>query len=426
MNQKKEGRTRAVEPDFDPGRAIFISGEIDEDLVTKVSREILLLHHASGEPITVFIDSPGGSVAGAATIAGLLRNSGPHGTRRRIYTVATGRACSAAADLLAMGDYIAAYQHSYILFHGVRAQQETVTAESASEIETALLSDNLTAAGQLAGTVLNRWLYIYSKLREEIKDARAQLKEDLSEYDLLVGANTIDLPCFALALSQHVGKPYNDLLQECLGETAVFHSVVADYRKTVESPDQLARPVAAALKEGRQDKERELQIRRQAHLLDVLLANRLARDENWLLSEEDFTALGQSFRDLQKVADGFFQDDLLDQLTKYFDLFVPKKDRDFLNRHNNEKDLDDPKFAKALDEIVERANAKIEPLWTFTVAFCRRLNIGENSVSPADAWWLGLIDEVIGTPLVRRTLPERTRQSLRKQLPMADSARYDC
>ncbi len=409
---------------FNPERAIYIYGEIDEGLVLRVSREILLLHHASEEPITVFIDSAGGAAACAATIAGLLRNSGPQGNCRRINTVATGRACSAAACLLAMGDYIAAYPHSHIFFHGFQARPETVTAESAIDLQKELVSDNLTAARQLASTVFDRWLSVYSKLQKEIEDARAQLK-DLSEYDLLVGENTIDLPCFVLALSQHVGKPYDVLLQECLDRTAVFYSIVAEYRKTVESPKQLAASVVAALKAARRDKERKLQIRRQVHLLDVLLANRLARDEEWLLDEEDFVALGQSFRDLQTVADGFFQDELLDQLAQYCNLFMPEKDREFFTRHK-EKDLDDPKVAKAMDDIVGRAHAKIEPLWAFTVTFCRQLNIGDNPVSPADAWWLGLIDEVIGTPLARRALPKRTRQLLRKQLPTAEFARYDC
>jgi hypothetical protein len=55
---------------------------------------------------------------------------------------------------------------------------------------------------------------------------------------------------------------------------------------------------------------------------------------------------------------------------------------------------------------------------------CGELNKGENRLTPEDAWWLGLIDEVIGTPTTRRELPEKIRESLLKQMPLNEAERY--
>ena len=41
----------------------------------------------------------------------------------------------------------------------------------------------------------------------------------------------------------------------------------------------------------------------------------------------------------------------------------------------------------------------IEPLWYFVVALCRLLQQGENRLTAVDAYWLGLVDEVVGARL---------------------------
>src|SRR4029077_4487517 len=86
---------------IDPSRSIHVSGPIDRDLVSRLTPDILKLQSANRDPITVFIDSPGGNVVSMETILRLLRlsdqdSSGPC----RIITAVTTRAASAAADLL--------------------------------------------------------------------------------------------------------------------------------------------------------------------------------------------------------------------------------------------------------------------------------------------------------------------------------------
>src|SRR5439155_21095320 len=120
---------------FSQERAIFVVGEISDVMVSALTPKIIALTQSATLPITLFIDSDGGSVRAASVIRGLLKTPDRRGNRCPLITIVTGRACSSAADLLAEGDYIAAYQHAYIHFHGTRISDVAVTAEEARELE---------------------------------------------------------------------------------------------------------------------------------------------------------------------------------------------------------------------------------------------------------------------------------------------------
>src|SRR5688500_5078364 len=98
-------------------RAIHIDEVINEQLVRKLTPVILKLRQESNEPITVAINSPGGSLASLDTILGLLQGPTQFSNTCSIITVVTNKAYSAAANLLALGSYSLALQHSNVLFH---------------------------------------------------------------------------------------------------------------------------------------------------------------------------------------------------------------------------------------------------------------------------------------------------------------------
>jgi len=52
-----------------------------------------------------------------------------------------------------------------------------------------------------------------------------------------------------------------------------------------------------------------------------------------------------------------------------------------------------------LERTVELVRPILQPVWTFFVALCHVLQEGENELTAKDAYWLGLIDEVIGEDL---------------------------
>ena len=97
-----------------PSRAIFVTGEIDEKLIHRLTPDICRLRAECAEPITAYIDSRGGSTLAADHLFALLKTPTQDGN----VTVATTRAASAAADILALGDYAIAYPHAVVHFHG--------------------------------------------------------------------------------------------------------------------------------------------------------------------------------------------------------------------------------------------------------------------------------------------------------------------
>lgn len=90
---------------LDPARTVHMRGEINGKMVNEVGIEIRRLQLASPLPITLLIDSPGGEIKALKQI---LRIMGMEidGKRWAFVTVAGRQAGSAAASLLALGDYI--------------------------------------------------------------------------------------------------------------------------------------------------------------------------------------------------------------------------------------------------------------------------------------------------------------------------------
>ena len=86
-------------------RSLFLTGKITQEAAYALSPRIKELRAASGDPITLYIDSPGGSSAVAEGIRFLIKAPDQDGRRCRLITVVIGTAASAAADLLALGDY---------------------------------------------------------------------------------------------------------------------------------------------------------------------------------------------------------------------------------------------------------------------------------------------------------------------------------
>lgn len=92
-------------------RSLFIDATINDELVHRLTPSILSLRQKSSEPITVAIDSPGGSLASLDVLLGLLTGPTQSGEAGKIITVNTNHAYSAAANLLAFGNYATALKH---------------------------------------------------------------------------------------------------------------------------------------------------------------------------------------------------------------------------------------------------------------------------------------------------------------------------
>jgi ATP-dependent protease ClpP protease subunit len=125
-----------------PKRAIYVLGRINQEMVHALTPRINELRAASNDPITVYIDSPGGSIPLSETIRCLVKAPSQDGRTCRLITVVTGLAASAAADFLALGDYAIAHPHADIVYHGSRQFAEEVTSEVASILASSMEETN--------------------------------------------------------------------------------------------------------------------------------------------------------------------------------------------------------------------------------------------------------------------------------------------
>lgn len=94
-------------------RTIFLNGSIDSDMANDFLSELLYLEE-SDEPVTLYIDSPGGEVNAGLMIYDAIRGSG-----LTINMVCTGMAASMAAIIFAGGQKGRRYilPHSKVMIH---------------------------------------------------------------------------------------------------------------------------------------------------------------------------------------------------------------------------------------------------------------------------------------------------------------------
>lgn len=100
---------------------------------------------------------------------------------------------------------------------------------------------------------------------------------------------------------------------------------------------------------------------------------------------------------LTRLTDDFFllneylvgsQSDRLNRLCQRWGFFALSDD--------NKAEIDKAPADEKPKLLVEKVRPLLEPLWSFFVALCHALQDGENELTATDAYWLGLIDEVIG------------------------------
>lgn len=105
-------------------RSLFLFQEIDSEEnghdVTKASflgRDLMFLDDVAEEPITLYINSPGGDITGGLALIQIMRN-----LRSPVHTVVMGQAASMAAIVAVAGDRRIAYPWARWLLHRGKAE----------------------------------------------------------------------------------------------------------------------------------------------------------------------------------------------------------------------------------------------------------------------------------------------------------------
>lgn len=353
-----------------PERAIYICGEIGEGLVDQLISEILCLKGSSAKPITVYLNSLGGSTFYAAQLWQLLRNINQKGLSHKIITVVPTYAASAAADILASGDYAIAYKNSVIHYHGTRRQVRDLTFENASELLEALSKANEQFAFRLAKTAFRRMVFIYGNLESEFKEYRAILAEEkkIAQKDV---ANT---DCLAFALFQKLSHENRNIP-----------------RKAYFGQDEVKKLMRLIFEEiGDISKLSVQEVEMEA--LQIII-----RKQDSLLSEDETFSSG-GMQEIQKNFESFLDycsPKHLDEIERLTLKFGPQ----LLSKAKFKEYLKISEEDKQKDYLEEHAEPLIRELWYFVISLSRQLQHGENRLTAQDAYWLGIVDEVVGVEL---------------------------
>jgi len=388
---------------IDWNRAVFVDREIDDELVKSLTPRILALRQENSSPITVGIDSPGGSIESLDLLLGLL--TGPTQDKAdsgEIVTVAISRAYSAAANLLAFGNYSIALRHSEVLYHDVRLGGiSDVTPGKALRVAKSLQDANDDFSFKLARRVIQRLVWNYVDLKPKFAESATEFPEIFSTYDGFVGKFSpradpnlrVDIPSFATTLYAQLTSQSTDLVSQVmqhLGRWAVVYEgakLVPKYRSKGDRRSGLLDGSKYLHKLLGGKPETFVTHESDLKLLIALLVGEMSRND-------------QRNRSFAKIMEGGTRNLILikamdkDRHVREAQRLVREHAFVFLGR-----DLDDDFESKAEEEqqtILTSALPGTRLFWLFCVMLCRELFEGEHFLKPNDAQLLGLVDQVAG------------------------------
>jgi ATP-dependent protease ClpP protease subunit len=282
-----------------------------------------------------------------------------------IITAVTIRAASAAADLLSSGDYAVAYPHSAILYHGIRTQETNpLTVQSASVLSTLLRRSNDIYAIELARKIDDRFSFRFVFVRDQFAAIRAKHANQ----------QLTDLECFIEFIEEKLSVPAKKLWQRAKAR----HSRYTELFDTV-------------LKKVKGDVGKMTPAQLQAVSLKAIVDYELKANKNdpaWSFSGGGIERLMDDFFLFNEYLGGFSGDRLQRWSAEWGKYVVPPEVVSEINAIADEKER-----AKKMGEKI---GPFVEPLTSFFAALCHALQDGENELTAEDAYWLGLIDEVVG------------------------------
>ncbi len=368
-----------------PARSIHVLGLITPELMTRLMPDITRLRATPGTPVTVYIDSPGGSTYVMDALVALLRTPDHDGRECPLTTVVTHRAASAAADLLISGDYAIAFPDAIVHYHGTRSSADGVTVEDAHQMAGNLQSANERFALRLAQRIVSRLLFLLTIHRHEI-DA------DPREVNLSSPAAVLtELMCRRLA---EISPVFSAWVEEARRHQLETAGLVRALISEVFPKDA---PAGAE-----QEPWVEVEIRLVKALLDYE-RKRPNRPGEWSLSEAGWDELRRHFFQVIDFFGGEHRRHQARLVAEHGAIMLSKDElEDYKARRA------DPAAAEAW--LKEKSGSRMSEFWYFVICLCRRLQTGENRMPAAAAYWLGLVDEVLGSdlPCMRMILESRT------------------
>jgi ATP-dependent protease ClpP protease subunit len=353
-----------------PDRAIFLDGPIDAALAKALTPKIIKLRAESSEPITVYLDSPGGYIHYANNLLELLKSPNQDGQTCRLITVALSHADSAAADFLCQGNYALAYPHSSLHFHGTRVGHSSITREEADALQEHLTRQNEFFATRLAKRVIHRQAFLISAYRSELLEKPSRKRS--SGAGKAPSFITKYIVRIADKLSIGNKRILIDSLDELSGLTQIIEFLSSNERNRnrIESKSKKSDRDTTILKlilDFYCREKKELMKGGLTHDVLRLIEADFELHQNW------FTKYGiEAERLIREIGPHLLHLELLDEFRSITD---EEQKLEFLQRN---------------------VSSEVLTLWMFCFTIAKRLQREENELSAIDAYWTGLIDEVVG------------------------------
>ena len=346
-----------------PTRAVYVHGPIDPQMVQRLTPRVILLQSQSRNPITVYVDSPGGRIDSMGEILKLLRSSNQdYEAPCRIITVVTSRAASAAADLLSSGDYVIAYPESTILYHGSRTFRDRevpfpITVETTALIGLMLRLTNEKAATELLGKIEDRFMMRLLLSRGRFPEIRKN------------NPQMTDAECFLAMIAGSLSEPARRLFDTAKQLQGRYDALWTIIRKPYKGKTGAS-----------------IEAKRIKALVDFEVSSN-KKVKNWTFQGAGLTQLTEDFFLLNDQLSGNQSNRINHLCNQWGKLALDAADQAEIDKV--------PEPAKK-EKITQRVRLLIEPVMGFFNALCHALQQGENNLTATDAYWLGLIDEVMG------------------------------
>lgn len=370
QNQKPK---RSRDHRENPARAIFITRDIDYSLFKELLPEIISLRGKSSRSISVYIDSFGGEVLFANLLTNLIRCPNQDGASCKMVTVAAGYVASCAADMLALGDYAIAYPYAQIHYHGTRQKDDEITLEKIPFIAASLRATNEQYAFRLAARMFRRMVFHIAMMATQTTNP-----SDLIGPVQLFDAKQMP-SCIGYLKEKLKSQP--ELLKLTASKQEKFTKLVESLRPR----DGATGSIVDVSDQGGLLK----------HLIDLEMRSNPGQELMNILPmiEEDYAQIRDFFF-------GMYQRNMKGIIGSSGTVFLtPEESEQLLIEEQKGK-------KERFNFLVNTVSPRLEPLWFFVVSLCRSLQEGEYPMTPEEAYWAGLVDEVVGKnlPCVRKQI----------------------
>jgi hypothetical protein len=281
-----------------------------------------------------------------------------------LITVVLGEASSAAADILMAGDYAIVYPYSRILCHGIRIRpQSAFTKDQAATYARLMTGRDENFALTLARNCIDRFMF---RAMEVLKKALGSKRIESSRPFTVFGLIRMHLAADALLSDKLIAAL--DLARERAEQLAAFSGEYGlfDDRAKTEPAGSFKDKVRTAL-------------------LNHALQSNTSQAEPFSNLERDYLLLCD-----------FFEPHHVGIVARLF----LRWGSDLLTVHATAPPGSDGNSETAKPPSdADIAGTLCTELWFCFVSFCRQLQTDDFPMTATEAYWLGLIDEVIGLDL---------------------------